>query len=85
MWSVKEHFADRLSDEVYPPEKVMAEIEHADETRSIQYKMSDVSESNKLEKFIEDVRYYFISSNMILTPCMYVHYRENSMFFFFFV
>ncbi|VVC46123.1 Hypothetical protein CINCED_3A007234 [Cinara cedri] len=52
-----EHFADRLSDEVYPQEKVMAEITHPDETRCVQYKMSDVPESNKLEKFVEDVRF----------------------------
>lgn len=55
---VLEHFADRLSDEMYPPEKTMAEILHAeDETRTVQMKMSDVPESNKLEKFVEDVRY----------------------------
>jgi len=53
-----EHFADRLSDEVYPQEKVIAEILHPDdETRSVQFKMSDVPESNKLEKFVEDVKY----------------------------
>lgn len=54
----KEHFADRLSDEVYPQEVVMAEIKHEnDETRSVQFKMCDVPDSNKLEKFVEDVRY----------------------------
>jgi len=52
-----EHFADRLSDELYPPEKVMAEILHDDYIRSIHFKMSDVEISNKLEKFVEDVRY----------------------------
>lgn len=52
-----EHFADRLSDEVYPQEKVIAEIVYpGDETRLVQFKMSDVPESNKLEKFVEDVR-----------------------------
>lgn len=49
----------------------MAEIEHADETRSVQYKMSDVSESNKLEKFVEDVRYYFICPSTV-PPHLYV-------------
>jgi len=52
-----EHFADRLSDELYPPEKVMAEILHDEYIRSIHFKMSDVAESNKLEKFVEDVRF----------------------------
>ncbi|XP_026810524.1 nuclear receptor-binding protein [Rhopalosiphum maidis] len=53
-----EHFADRLSDEVYPQEKVIADIVHPDdETRSVQFKMSDVPDSNKLEKFVEDVRF----------------------------
>ncbi|XP_015368404.1 PREDICTED: nuclear receptor-binding protein-like [Diuraphis noxia] len=52
-----EHFADRLSDEMYPQEKVIAELVHPnDEIRSVQFKMSDVPESNKLEKFVEDVR-----------------------------
>ncbi|KAL4098465.1 hypothetical protein QTP88_023071 [Uroleucon formosanum] len=53
-----EHFADRLSDEMYPQDKVIAEILHPyDETRSVQFKMSDVPESNKLEKFVEDVKF----------------------------
>ncbi|XP_050536299.1 nuclear receptor-binding protein homolog isoform X2 [Daktulosphaira vitifoliae] len=53
-----EHFADRLSDEVYHPDTVMGEIVHGDDhTRNVQLKMCDVPESNKLEKFVEDVRF----------------------------
>jgi nuclear receptor-binding protein len=54
--------SDSISDEVlhrhYGPENVVAEIRHrrGSDDQCIQYRMSDVPVSEKLEKFVEDVK-----------------------------
>lgn len=69
-----EYFADRLSDEVFPPEKVMAEVVYVNDSeetpRRVQFKMSDVPESNKLDKFVEDVR-------LVITGCFNAEVGDN--------
>ena len=56
--------SDSISDEVlhrhYGPENVVAEVRHprrgSTDEQCIQYRMSDVPVSEKLEKFVEDVK-----------------------------
>lgn len=64
---VTANISETISDEVlhrhYGPDVIVAEIRHrrkegdeGEEPSSIQWKMSDVTVSEKLEKFVEDVK-----------------------------
>ncbi|XP_044731811.1 nuclear receptor-binding protein homolog [Chrysoperla carnea] len=54
--NISETITDELVQKLYGPEVVVAEIVHSDRP-GVQIKMSDVPVAEKLEKFIEDVKY----------------------------
>lgn len=54
--NISETITDELVQRLYGPEVILAEIRHCDRP-GIQLKVADVSTSEKLEKFVEDVKY----------------------------
>lgn len=53
--NISETITDELMQKLYGPDVIVAEIKHKDRP-GIQMKMSDVPVTEKLEKFVEDVK-----------------------------
>lgn len=71
-----ENFSETIIDEMMPrlykPDVVLAEIQRLDE--SLEFKLADVPSAEKLEKFVEDVKYVY---NFFLLRPYRAKYLQN--------